>query len=463
VELAVNPTESERAVSRAKTYLGNGEPRYHAELAREWLDDWEAMTPDDQSTLARSADLEAVTRHMRDEMCPANEVNDVRIAVNNALNEQTPLDLKVQVSPGSRCFERVEAPVGNRPNFVSLASVEVTSVEWLWPGYIPKGKITDVIGDGDLGKSLVLTDIIARMSRGKPMPDNPDGPMREPIDIVMMVGEDDVSDTVVPRLLAAGADLSRIKVLVGPNAGIDTPIVFPKDMAILERVIHECDAQLLTIDPVMAFLGNVKTGIDSDVRTGLMGPLKEIASRNGCAILSLRHTNKSEGASASMRGGGSVAFRNAARAGLAFGPDYDDDDGERRIMVQSKKNLGKQRPALAYRIESTFERVEPEGVEGTPVVEWDGVVEGATPATVLGPPPRQSGPRDGSLTEAATGWLRDRLADGTAVAAMLIKDEMKAAGYSKNVIGSAKKYARVDSERVSIDASGKGLWMWRLG
>ena len=60
---------------------------------------------------------------------------------------------------------------------------------------------------------------------------------------------------------------------------------------------------------------------------------REVASKHGCAILTLRHTNKNEGASASMRGGGSTAFRNATRAGLAFGPDHNDGTGEGRIMA----------------------------------------------------------------------------------------------------------------------------------
>jgi putative DNA primase/helicase len=349
-----------------------------------------------------------------------------------------------------------------RPNLISLEDVKPEAIEWLWPGYIPKGKITDVIGDGDLGKSLVLTDIVARMSRGNPMPDKPNSPKCKPINIIMLIGEDDVADTVVPRLIAARADLSRIKVLAGPNAGTDDSIIFPRDMDTLDAVTCELNAELVTIDPVMAFLGNVKTGIDSDVRTGLMGPLKGIASRNGCAILSLRHTNKSEGASASMRGGGSVAFRNAARAGLAFGPDHDDEDGERRIMVQSKKNLGRQHPALAYRIESTFRRVETEGREGTPVVVWDGVVEGATAASVLGPPPKESGPREGTKAEAATDWLRNRFIGVRAVAATVIQREMKVAGFSEKVIESAKKYANVESKRVSNGATGEGAWFWLL-
>ena len=347
------------------------------------------------------------------------------------------------------------------PNLVSLESVVPESVDWLWPGYIPRSKITDVVGDGDLGKSLVMLDIAARMTRGEAMPDASPGAVKQgPLDVVLLVAEDDLADTVVPRLIAAGADLSRIKALEGPRIGVDQPITFPDDIPAVEAAIQASNAGLLIIDPVMGFLGgNVKSGIDSAVRMSLMGPLKTLASRYGCAVLSLRHTNKSEGASASMRGGGSVAFRNASRAGLAFGPDHDDENGERRIMVQSKKNLGRNRPALAYRIESTFHRVATEGSEGTPVVVWEGVVEGATPATVLGPAPKERGPREGSKTEEATEWLRRRLPSGTSVASTFLQEEMEIEGFSKRVIEKARKCAGVKAERISQGASGNGGWL----
>lgn len=442
---------------------------YHEHSAKEILVDLLAMPPNERVKASQLLDANNMEEAVLAAGCPIDDINMLMFQI--GLDQGAPV-----VSPEAMTLHSSRSVLAcavndhptddanqHHPNLISLENVNPEAIEWVWDGYIPKGKITDVIGDGDLGKSLVLTDIIARMSRGKPMPDNPDGPRRDPINIIMMVGEDDVADTVVPRLIAAGADLSMIKVLAGPNVGSEKPIVFPDDVPAVAGAIADTNAGVLVIDPVMGFLsGKVKSGIDSEVRTALMSPLRQIAERHGCAVLSLRHTNKSEGASASMRGGGSVAFRNAARAGLAFGPDHDDVGGERRIMVQSKKNLGRWRPALAYRIESTFGRVEVEGAEGTPVVVWDGVVEGATAETVLGPLPKPSGPREGTKTEAATNWLCNRLADGMAVAATVIRKEMMDAGFSEKVIESAKKYAHVVSERQSNGATGEGAWFWLL-
>ena len=350
-----------------------------------------------------------------------------------------------------------------RPNLISLAEVEVESIDWLWPGYIPKGKITDVIGDGDLGKSLVMLDITARMTSGRPMPDDPKGAVRAPINVVLLVAEDDLADTVVPRLIAAGADMSKIKALEGPFEGVEQPIIFPDHMPAVEAAVRQQRAELLIIDPVMAFLsGNIKSGIDSEVRQSLMNPLKSIASRFNCAVLSLRHTNKNEGASASMRGGGSVAFRNASRAGLAFGPDPDDESGDRRIMAQSKKNLGKKRPALAYEVESTRGRVPKEGAEGTPVIKWLGVAEGATAASILGTASKTSGPRTGTKVDEATTYIRTRLSGGTAVSAAIMQKELEDGGFSKSTVQRAKDYACVKSERMSTGQKGEGEWTWQI-
>ncbi len=348
------------------------------------------------------------------------------------------------------------------PNIVSLDKIKPEPVEWLVHGYIPKGKIVDVIGDGDLGKSIVLLDIAARMTTGRPMSWEPDTLRRDPINVLLLVAEDDLADTVVPRLIAAGADMSRVKALEGPRKGVEKPITFPEDLGALKETIRSEKSELVIIDPVMAFLGTVRSGIDSEVRSSLMTPLKAIASKYRCSVMSLRHTNKNEGASASMRGGGSTAFRNATRAGLAFGPDHNDEDGERRIMAPSKNNLGRRRDAIAYRIKSTFGRVDSEGSEGTPVVVWEGLVTGVTAADILRPPPKEPGPRENTKTADATEWLRDRLAGGIAVQAKIIQEEMKAAGFSKSVIEAAKRYAGVQSERVSKGNKGKGYSLWSL-
>ena len=343
------------------------------------------------------------------------------------------------------------------PGLTTLAAVKPEPIEWLWGGYIPRGKITDIVGDGDLGKSLVLLDIAARVTTGRPMPSEAAHLAGPPRDVVLLLAEDDLADTVAPRLIAAGADMDRVH-------AFEDGIAFPEDVGRVEEAIRRYSAALLIIDPIMSFLGErVKSGIDSSVRNAIGTPLKDIASRTGCAVASLRHANKNMSTSAANRGGGSVAFRNMARAALAFGPDRDDESESRRFMAQAKKNLGGQAETLAYRIEASFGRVEIEGVEGTPIVVWEGAAHGVTASDLLGPPPAPGGPRAGSKTAQATTWLQDRLAAGVGVKSTVILEEMESAGFSKTVIDSAKKHAGVRAERISTDGSGHGNWLWVLG
>jgi hypothetical protein len=96
---------------------------------------------------------------------------------------------------------------------ILLSTVQPQRVEWLWAGRIPRGKLTIIDGDPGLGKSVLTVDLAARVSRGYPMPDGEPGEDREPAGVLILSAEDGLEDTIVPRLVAAGADLSRILAL----------------------------------------------------------------------------------------------------------------------------------------------------------------------------------------------------------------------------------------------------------
>src|SRR5450631_839388 len=90
----------------------------------------------------------------------------------------------------------------------SAASIEPRAIEHLWPGVLYIGKPTLLVGDPGLGKSLVTADIAARVSKGTHWPLG--AANAGPGDVLMCSAEDDPGDTIVPRLMAAGADLKRI-------------------------------------------------------------------------------------------------------------------------------------------------------------------------------------------------------------------------------------------------------------
>jgi hypothetical protein len=87
----------------------------------------------------------------------------------------------------------------------SLSTVVPERIEWLWPGRIAVGKLTLFGGKPGVGKSQLTSCLAATVSKGAEWPC---GEGRSPQGaVVMLSAEDGIADTIVPRLIAAGADL----------------------------------------------------------------------------------------------------------------------------------------------------------------------------------------------------------------------------------------------------------------
>lgn len=236
---------------------------------------------------------------------------------------------------------------------VVLADVEPERVFWLWPGRIPLGKLALLDGDPGLGKSSIALDVAARLSTGVPMPDGARPDLDGPAGTVLLTAEDGLGDTVRPRLDAAGADPTRIVALRairdGEEPGEDSsrlPTV--ADVAAIEQAVRDHGARLVVLDPLAAFLQSETNSYrDQDVRSALAG-LAGLAERTGAAVVLVRHLNKSGGANALYRGGGSIGLIAAARSGLLVAADPDDETGARRVLAATKGNLAAPRPSLAY-------------------------------------------------------------------------------------------------------------------
>src|SRR5829696_6228563 len=261
------------------------------------------------------------------------------------------------------------SPVGagrggeGRPHTVRLSDVAPESLRWLWKDRIPASKITVLDGDPGLGKSTLLCELAARISRGDPLPGDDSEPAA-PRGVLLFSAEDDVHDTIRPRIDAAGGDPQRIVFFVAVPDGSETgrPFALPRDLPILDAVVARVDAALVIFDPLVAFLpAGVSAGIDQHVRHAL-GALKASAERTGAAIVVVRHLNKSASANPLYRGLGSVGIIGAARSGLLAA---DPDDPDRRILALAKGNLARPPVSLAFRLED---------VPGATVarVVWDG-------------------------------------------------------------------------------------------
>jgi hypothetical protein len=173
-------------------------------------------------------------------------------------------------------------------------------VEWLWRHHLAFGKLAMLDGDPDQGKSYVALDLCARLSTGRPMPDDSLGPGIVS-SLMILQDEDSAEDTTRPRLAALGADLDRVHTW-RDVVGRGPPLRLQGDTDLLEAALNKTGARLVLFDPIMAFLDpSVTANSDQGVRRAL-SPLAHLADRMGAAAL-LALTNLSRLPAAGRKSG----------------------------------------------------------------------------------------------------------------------------------------------------------------
>ena len=351
-----------------------------------------------------------------------------------------PSDPSAPAPPASRSL----AP-GRKPPapLVALSQVAPEPLRWLSPGRLAAGKITILDGDPGLGKSTLLCEFAARISRGDPLPGGEAAPPRL---VILLSAEDDIYDTIRPRIDAAGGDPRRVIAFatLPDDASSGMLGTIPGHVHVLEQIIARTEAALLVIDPLVAFLSRGhNANSDQGVRRAFHA-LKGLAERTGVAIVAVRHLNKSLTTNPLYRGGGSIGIIGAARCGLLLAPDP--DDSERRILASTKDNLGRPQPSLAFRL------LAPPGSHVARVV-WEGESQW-TAGQLLRESASGLAPR--SLPADAREWLCAALADGPRPARQILR-EAGDAGIGRNVLYAARKLegVTIGKERVA-----GGRWIW---
>lgn len=330
---------------------------------------------------------------------------------------------------------------------VRLSDVVESRVDWLIPGRIPFGKLTLLAGMQKLGKSFVTIDLAARVSTGGEVPGSP-GECVPCGSVILLSAEDDLDDTVKPRLRLAGADTGKIHALTTIKLGEGHYGPFNLSyIPHLERaVVRQGDTRLVIIDPVTQYVGS---RIDDNKVTqlrALLGPLREMASRLKVAVVIVTHVNKGASASALNRVLGSGGYTALARANwMVF---KDPDDRKRRLLLNAGNNLAEDPKGLAYRV-----------VGGA--VEWedDPIDEDADEflARVSGGSGSGEGRRGGSKAAEATDWLANLFGDTPEVPSEEILKQGEARGFSRSTLWDAKKSLGI---RAAKSREHNGAWIW---
>ena len=326
------------------------------------------------------------------------------------------------------------------PIRIKASDVTMEELEWIWPNRIPKGKLTVLAGDPGVGKSVLHVAIATHITRGSNWPvDRVQAPRGS---VLILTAEDDLKDTYIPRLAAAGADLEKVEFLTmyrvsDPEHGLyERMLNLKQDVSAIEAVVRDMgDCRAVLIDPISAYLGgDVDSHRDTEVRS-ILAPVANMAQQTGATVIGIMHLSKGQG-KAMYRAIGSIAFTAAARMVWAITKDH--EDPERRLMLPVKMNLAREAGGLAYRIEQA-------SVEGLdtmhPVLAWEPNPVDVDIEAALAPPPvdRQAPRRE------AMAWLEDQL-EHSPVPVTELKEQADIDGHAWRTIERAKKDLGIKSK-----------------
>lgn len=319
---------------------------------------------------------------------------------------------------------------------INMEQVEIEKIDWLLYPFIPFGKVTIVQGDPGEGKTTMVLQIIAKLTKGEVVlpSDSDESDLEEktmalePVNVIYQTAEDGLGDTIKPRLLSAGADCSRVMVIDDDDQALTMMD------ARLEEAIIKTNARLVVLDPIQGFLG---TAVDmhraNEIRP-LMKRVAVLAEKYHCAIILIGHMNKNSNGKSSYRGLGSIDFQAAARSVLIVGRIK--DEPEIRVVCHVKSSLAPEGKSIAFRLDKDTG------------FEWIGEYDISADDLL-------SGDNRGQKIHAAKEFLKEILASGS-VAQTKVAEEAESRKIKKKTLWNAKKELEIDSVKIG------NQWFWML-
>lgn len=326
----------------------------------------------------------------------------------------------------------------NEPNLklINMEQVEIEKIDWLLYPFIPFGKVTIVQGDPGEGKTTMVLQIIAKLTKGEAvLPSGSDEPALEgktmalePVNVIYQTAEDGLGDTIKPRLLSAGADCSRVMVIDDNNQALTMMD------ARLEEAIIKTKVRLVVLDPIQGFLGAAVDMHRANEIRPLMKRIAVLAEKYHCAIILIGHMNKNSNGKSSYRGLGSIDFQAAAKSVLIVGRIK--DEPEIRVVCHVKSSLAPEGKSIAFRLDKDTG------------FEWIGEYDISADDLL-------SGDNRGQKIHAAKEFLKEILASGS-VAQTKVAEEAESRRIKKKTLWNAKKELEIDSVKIG------NQWFWML-
>jgi hypothetical protein len=318
-------------------------------------------------------------------------------------------------------------------------------IVWLWQNRIAQ-KLNMLVGNPDVGKGLITHYIVACITTGRNWFDAKN--TLPPSEALVLSGEEDWDDIIVPRLMAAKADRSKVRWLkmsaTKDGKTTEKELQLDRDAAALETFLEDHpNVRLVVVDPISNYLGSAKMIDEQKVRE-VLTPLKEIANRRRVAIVCVMHLNKKVELDAIHRIGGAMAFVGVARMVWLCAPKPAEDgtESDELLMVKIKGNIvHRQLKGLSYTTKVNYVPIEGDDV-AIPYVEWVGEVD-QNANELIGKPPKPAH-RPAEQLPACVDWLRHYLKDGAKLLVDDVESDGKAIhGFSRATIERARKTAEI--------------------
>lgn len=310
---------------------------------------------------------------------------------------------------------------------IRMSEVQSQEIEWLWYPFIPYGKLTIIQGDPGDGKTTMVLNLAAKLSKGEALDENMK--VTEPVNVIYQTAEDGLADTVKPRLELAGADCERIIVIDESDKSLS--MVDER----LEQAIVRTGARLLILDPIQAYLGGGMDMNRANEARDMTKKLGALAEKTKCAIILIGHMNKASGNKAAYRGMGSIDFFAVARSVLLVGRV--EGESNTRAVVQIKNNLAAFGHPKAFALsEDGFKWL------GDYEITVDEVLGGIAPKA--------------NKMELAKQMLRELAETQNAVLSNEIFDRAEELGISKRTLENAKKELGIRARKIN------NAWYWEL-